>query len=134
MRATEHYNEGISQRDRAWQLENKLESAREDKRAKLEKKIRMAPTAPRPSSSRPPSLSTPGTTGPWAVWATHAANWATSIRRCEPTTQALEIEPDYPEAIEYRAEAYLGLNRIDEAQNAYRVLSEQDATNWPRTC
>jgi hypothetical protein len=40
---------------------------------------------------------------------------------------ALEIEPDYPEAIEYRAEAYLGLNRINDAQNAYRVLAERDA-------
>src|SRR5579859_1743549 len=33
--------------------------------------------------------------------------------------KALELNPAYPEAIEYRGEAYLGLNKIDEAKEAY---------------
>ena len=41
---------------------------------------------------------------------------------------ALAINPDYGHAIEYRGEAYLGLGRINEAQNAYRILSEKDLT------
>jgi superkiller protein 3 len=36
--------------------------------------------------------------------------------------RALEIQPKYAEAIEYRAEAYLGLNRLDEAKQAYMTL------------
>jgi tetratricopeptide (TPR) repeat protein len=36
--------------------------------------------------------------------------------------KALELNPQYPEAIEYRGEAYLGLNKIDDAKNAYMTL------------
>jgi len=36
--------------------------------------------------------------------------------------KALSIEPRWAPAIEYRAEAYLGLNRVDEAKAAYTTL------------
>jgi tetratricopeptide (TPR) repeat protein len=36
--------------------------------------------------------------------------------------KALELNPGYPDAIEYRGEAYLGLNKIDEAKEAYMTL------------
>jgi tetratricopeptide (TPR) repeat protein len=36
--------------------------------------------------------------------------------------KALELNPAYPEAIEYRGEAYLGLNKIDDAKEAYMAL------------
>jgi len=36
--------------------------------------------------------------------------------------KALELNPTYPEAIEYRGEAYLGLNKIDDAKEAYMTL------------
>ena len=36
--------------------------------------------------------------------------------------EALRLNPSYAEAIEYRGEAYLGLNRIDDAKNAYMEL------------
>jgi tetratricopeptide (TPR) repeat protein len=36
--------------------------------------------------------------------------------------KALELNPAYPEAIEYRGEAYLGLNKISEAKEAYMTL------------
>jgi tetratricopeptide (TPR) repeat protein len=39
--------------------------------------------------------------------------------------KALELNPAYPEAIEYRGEAYLGLNKIDEAKEAYMTLFGQ---------
>jgi tetratricopeptide (TPR) repeat protein len=35
---------------------------------------------------------------------------------------ALALNPKYPEALEYRAEAYLALNRIDDAKTAYIAL------------
>jgi tetratricopeptide (TPR) repeat protein len=39
--------------------------------------------------------------------------------------KALELNPNYPDAIEYRGEAYLGLNKIDEAKAAYMTLFAQ---------
>jgi tetratricopeptide (TPR) repeat protein len=40
--------------------------------------------------------------------------------------KALEIEPGFSPAIEYRAEAYLGLNQLDEAKKAYTDLFAGD--------
>lgn len=39
---------------------------------------------------------------------------------------SLKINPYYNEAIEYRGEAYLGLNRLDEAKQAYIELFQND--------
>lgn len=36
--------------------------------------------------------------------------------------QALKLKPGYPEALEYRGEAYLGLNRVAEAKQTYLDL------------
>lgn len=36
--------------------------------------------------------------------------------------RALSLKPDYAEAIEYRGHAYLGLNRLSEAKEAYLAL------------
>jgi tetratricopeptide (TPR) repeat protein len=36
--------------------------------------------------------------------------------------QALALKPGYPEATEYRGEAYLGLNRVEDAKQAYLDL------------
>ena len=36
--------------------------------------------------------------------------------------QALTLKPGYPEALEYRGEAFLGLNRVADAQQAYLDL------------
>jgi tetratricopeptide (TPR) repeat protein len=40
----------------------------------------------------------------------------------ESYDKALKINPNYLEAIEYRGEAYLGLNQIDDAKAAYMTL------------
>ncbi|HTE41784.1 MAG TPA: tetratricopeptide repeat protein, partial [Steroidobacteraceae bacterium] len=37
--------------------------------------------------------------------------------------KALQLKPNYPEAIEYRGEAYLGLNAIDDAKKAFLALA-----------
>jgi tetratricopeptide (TPR) repeat protein len=39
---------------------------------------------------------------------------------------ALSLSPDYTPALEYRAEAYLALNRIDDARKAYNDLFSGD--------
>jgi tetratricopeptide (TPR) repeat protein len=40
--------------------------------------------------------------------------------------KALAISPNYTPALEYRAEAYLGLNRIDDARSTYTDLFSGD--------
>ena len=47
-------------------------------------------------------------------------------RALESYEQALKLAPTFSEAIEYRAEAYLGLNRLDEAKQAYMQLFVSD--------
>ena len=37
--------------------------------------------------------------------------------------KALALQPGFPDAIEYRGEAYLALNRIDDAKQAYLECS-----------
>jgi tetratricopeptide (TPR) repeat protein len=44
----------------------------------------------------------------------------------EAYDKALSLSPDYMPAIEYRAEAYLGLNRLDEARTGYTDLFSGD--------
>jgi len=40
--------------------------------------------------------------------------------------KSLDINPFYDEAIEYRGEAYLGLNRLDDAKEAYMELFQNN--------
>ena len=40
--------------------------------------------------------------------------------------RALQLKPGFPDAIEYRGEAYLGLNRIDDAKQAYLEILAAD--------
>src|SRR6202140_694464 len=44
----------------------------------------------------------------------------------EAYERALQISPDYTPALEYRAEAYLGLNRLDDAKKTYTELFSGD--------
>ncbi len=37
--------------------------------------------------------------------------------------KALELKPNYPEALEYRGEAFLGLNALEDAKQTYLALS-----------
>src|ERR1700723_599860 len=49
----------------------------------------------------------------------HLGNYADAL---SAYAKALEINPNYPDAIEYRGEAYLGLNQVEEAKGAYMAL------------
>jgi tetratricopeptide (TPR) repeat protein len=40
--------------------------------------------------------------------------------------RALTLKPGFPDAIEYRGEAYLGLNRVDDAKQAYLEILAAD--------
>jgi tetratricopeptide (TPR) repeat protein len=49
-------------------------------------------------------------------------------RALESYDRALKLAPSFSEAIEYRAEAYLGLNRLEDVKQAYMHLFVSDRT------
>lgn len=125
--AAQSYNEGLKHRDEAWRLEDDADSAATDEqRARLEADVRKAYEAAIAALKRAVELNP-------ALYQAHSS-LGYSLRRIgewdaalSAYDQALRIEPHYAEALEYRAEAYLGLNRLDEAREAFRVLAGQDA-------
>jgi tetratricopeptide (TPR) repeat protein len=124
--AVEHYNRGLTYRDQAWKLEKKLEAATEEKqRTKLEKKIRNAYTRAarefRDSIDNIPTMFQAHSSLGYALRKT--GEFEDSLAAYD---RALQLNPGYTEAIEYRAEAYLGLNRIEEAKQAYVTLFGND--------
>lgn len=116
------FNDGLASRDRAWKLEKDLAKATDAAaKAKIEEKIRKAyQSAVRSQRSAirydPKLFQAHGELG-YALRKT--GDYAAAL---ESYDKALEIQPGYAEAIEYRAEAYLGLNRVGEARQAYMAL------------
>jgi len=48
------------------------------------------------------------------------------VKALEMYEKALQLAPGFPDAIEYRGEAFLALNRIDDAKAAYLELFAKD--------
>ncbi|MEO7276024.1 MAG: tetratricopeptide repeat protein [Vicinamibacterales bacterium] len=48
------------------------------------------------------------------------------LKALEMYDRALTLKPGFPDAIEYRGEAYLGLNRVEDAKNAYLEVLAAD--------
>jgi len=111
--AIEYYNDGISYRDKAAAYEKEA-AAETDARKKAIKKFLMA------TRKDPRMVQAWGSLG-YAYRVT--GNYPASL---EAYAKALEIQPAYTPAIEYRAEAYLGLGRLDEVKAAYMTLFNTD--------
>ena len=116
------YNSGLEHRDKAWSFEDKAKAANSDaEREKLlakaqkqyEKAIPLFETATENIPEFHQAFSSLG----YALRKTgrHA-------EALEAYDRALTLAPFYVEAIEYRAEAYLGLGRLDDAKEAYMLL------------
>lgn len=119
------YTRGLKSRDKAWELTEKLETASGAERAKLESKIAKefdkAIRAYRSALKAKPEMHEAHTSLGYALRKTGQYEEALVAYN-----RALELRPGYPEAVEYRAEAYLGLNRIEEAKEAYMMLFRAD--------
>ena len=119
------YARGLKSRDKAWELTKKLETATDAERAKLEGKIAKeydkAIRAYRTALKAKPEMHEAHTSLGYALRKT--GQYEESL---VAYNRALELRPGYPEAIEYRAEAYLGLNRLEEAKEAYMLLFRAD--------
>jgi tetratricopeptide (TPR) repeat protein len=112
--ATEAINSGLKRLARADDLETKNpRQARKDYEAALkdfQTAVKLAPANYRAHNNLGYSYRKLG-------------NYA---RALESYDQALKLAPAFSDAIEYRAEAYLGLNRLDEAKQAYMHLFVND--------
>jgi tetratricopeptide (TPR) repeat protein len=124
--AQEHYRSGLDHRDQAWELEKQAAAAKSDKdRAKLEAKAQKqwekAISELELATQNDDRLYQAFGSLGYALRKT--GDFEASLKAYD---RALSLEPDYPEAIEYRGEAYLGLDRVDDAQDAYIRLFSID--------
>jgi tetratricopeptide (TPR) repeat protein len=121
------YNAGLRHKDKADALAKKAEAETSDarKRARLEASARKEYEKARKdflaaTEKNPGMFQAHGGLGyVHRKLGDHAA-------ALEAYDRALELEPNYTPAIEYRAEAYLGLNRLEEAKSAYMTLFNAD--------
>ncbi|NIM02149.1 MAG: tetratricopeptide repeat protein, partial [Acidobacteria bacterium] len=118
-------------RDKAWKLEEKLAASTDPaERAKLTKKI--------DKSYKSAAASFERAVGKNPMMHEAHSDLGYALRKqgdfeasLAAYNRALEIEPRYAEAIEYRAEAYLALNRLDEAKQAYMQLFKGQSDQAP---
>ena len=123
--AVETYNSGLSHRDKGKKFEQQLADAKESDRTKLEKKATDEFGKALKDFKRAADLN------PQLYQAYNGMGY--SYRKLGDFTKALEyydkalaMAPGFPEATEYRGEAYLALNRVDDAKKAYLELLASD--------
>ena len=123
--AADHYNKALELRDAAWALEEEAAGAQEPERAKLAKKtdklfqkavkeLKQAVNMNRDFHQAYSSL---------GYCLRKTGEYEAAL---EAYNNALSLAPTYAEAIEYRAETFLGLNRIPEAKTSYITLFSRD--------
>lgn len=118
------FNRALDYRDSAWELEAKAEAApdkAEKLLAKADKKYRKMEDALRSAIANNPQLHQAYSSLGYALRKT--GRFDESV---EAYNRALQLNPSYSEAIEYRAEAYLALGRLDEVKSAYMELFRND--------
>jgi len=124
--AVEYYNDGISYRDKADKLEG--EAAAENDAAKKTKLLEKSKSQHESSikkylkavAKNPQMFQAWGSLG---YGYRKTGNYPVAL---EAYDKALALEKTYTPAIEYRAEAYLGLNRLDDVKSAYMLLFNAD--------
>ena len=124
--SAQDFNNGLRYRDKAWELEKRLAAAESDKeREKLSAKIeRQYGYAAR--EFKKAIEGNPGMHQAWGSLGYALRKQGDFDASLEAYDRALELQPDYAEAIEYRGEAYLGLDRVEDAKGAYEKLLDSD--------
>ena len=119
------YNQGLEYRNRAWELEEEAagqEGAKADKKlGKAQKAYQKAIREFRRAVELEADFHQAHSSLGYALRKT--GQFEESLAAYD---RALAIDPRYAEAIEYRGEAYLGLDRIEEAKSAYMELFRMD--------
>ncbi len=123
--ANDLFNRGLQIRNKGWKMEEKAEGSSAGAAAKLEakalKQYEKAAGVFRSAVSNRPNF--------YQAWSElgyvlrRTGNYKDSL---EAYDKSLALNPNYGNAIEYRAEALLGLNQPKEAQQAHARLSILD--------
>jgi tetratricopeptide (TPR) repeat protein len=116
------YNEGIGNREKAAKLEAELAGTTDSKkqeslRTKIDKKYESIVKQQLNAVKLDPNLYQ--AYGELGYAYRKLGNYTDALTAYD---KALAMQPGYADAIEYRGEAYLGLNRIDDAKTAYLTL------------
>lgn len=123
--ANELYNEGLAARDKAWELERQAKTLPEGKRGQLETQAQelFAKAAEKFEAAvdKNPDMHQAFSSLGYAL-----RRQGKHAQALKAYNKALDIEPTYAEAIEYRGQAYLGLNRLEDAKEAYMTLFKSD--------
>jgi len=124
--AIEHYNQGLALRDKAWKLEKELASAATDsQRQKVQGKIAKQyerATAEFTSAVQKNNRFHEA----WSDLGYVLRKTGRYEDALDSYDEALKLSPGYTPAIEYRAEAFLGVNQVEEAKTAYVDLFTKD--------
>jgi len=124
--AVDYYNAGLKYRDKALALEKEAAQAASEKdRSKLEKKAQQefgkAISQFRLATEKYPKYYQAHSDLGFALRKT--GDYAAALQTYD---RALSLSPNYAPAIEYRAEAYLALDRVEDAKKAYMELFPSD--------
>jgi tetratricopeptide (TPR) repeat protein len=120
------YNDGLSYRDKAAKLEKEAESEND---ARKKEKLLAKAKDKHQDSIKKFDQATKKNPDHYSAWGNlgyayrKTGNYPASL---EAYGKALAIQPNYTPAIEYRAEAYLALNRLDEVKSVYMMLFNMD--------
>ncbi|MEE8585786.1 MAG: tetratricopeptide repeat protein [Acidobacteriota bacterium] len=125
-KAINYYNRGLKNRDKAWKHEEKarrasVEKKRQKEIEKAQKQFTRAVKEFRSAVKLVDNFHQAYGSLGYALRRTGQYEEA-----LQAYDQSLAIHSGYVEAIEYRAEAYLGLNRLEDAKSAYLLLVRQD--------
>jgi len=124
--AIQNYNQGLKYRDKAWSLTQAADAqSNEKKRSKLEKKAKKqfkkaAKRFRTAVKNEPLFYQAHGSLG---YAQRKLGNYDAAVAAYD---ESLRLNPEYTEAIEYRAEAYLSLGRLEETRAAYLELVNMD--------
>lgn len=121
-----HYNKGLKHRDKAWKLREKSAGIKDPKQlAKLDKKVRKefgkAAKKFEAAIKKAPRLFEAHSSLGYAL--RNLGDYDASLAAYD---RALDLNPAYAEAIEYRGETYLALGRFEATQEAYIKLMQID--------
>lgn len=124
--AAQLYNEGLKLRDKAWKFEAQSDAATNPAEqakltARMEKQFEKAIKKFERATELNQSLFQAHSSLGYALRRTGRYQEALTAYN-----RALALNPNYTEAVEYRAEAYLGLDRVAEAKTAYMFLFNRD--------
>ena len=119
------YNSGIDHKDRGLKLEQKAAAGQEKDRQKDLSKAKSEYEKSLKDFKRASDL-VPGLYQAYNGMGFAYRKTGDYTKALEMYDKALQMAPGFPDALEYRGEAYLGLNRTDDAKQAYLELFASD--------